>query len=130
MRNALARTICYQFQTSERILECVTLDPKLEEMINTHLDRSERGTFLTMPPALQNRVAAAIRSQVEDATNLTNGVTPVVLCSPQVRMWARRLVETAMPTVGVLSYNEIVRGVEIRSRGMVTLSDESENVSS
>jgi flagellar biosynthesis protein FlhA len=130
VRNALARTICHQFKSADNILECVTLDPKLEEMINSHLDRTERGTFLTMPPAIQNQVTAAVRSQVEDATRLANGVTPVVLCSPQIRMWVRRLGETAMPTVGVLSYNEIVRGIEIRSRGMVTLSNEPENVPS
>ncbi len=54
----------------------------------------------------------------------------VILCSPQVRAWLRRMIEPAMAHVAVLAYNEIVRGVEVQSVGMVVLKDEPENVPS
>jgi hypothetical protein len=38
------------------------------------------------------------------------------------------MIEPAMPHVAVLGFNEIVRGVEVRSQGIVVLSDEFANV--
>jgi len=55
---------------------------------------------------------------------------PVVLCSPQVRAAVRRIIEQTLPQVAVLAYNEIVKSVQVQSRGMVVLSDESEKVPS
>jgi flagellar biosynthesis protein FlhA len=67
----------------------------------------------------------AIRKQLEAAGG---GQTPVILCSPQIRAAVRRIVEPAMPQVAVLAYNEIVKSVQVQSRGMVVLTDETENI--
>jgi len=130
VRNALARTICQMYRSPDGKIYCVTLDPQLEDLINSHLERSEAGTFLSVPPATQNRIVAAVRAQVEQATRAASGRSVVVLCSPQVRAWVRRMIEASLPHVGVLAYNEIVRGVEVQSVGMVVLNDEPANVSS
>ena len=124
-RNALARTICQLHRTRDNKILCVTLDPKIEDLINTHLDRSDRGTLLTMSPETQNRILAAVKAEVEKAMQGSGGQTPVILCSPQVRAWLRRIIESALPQVAVLAFNEIVRGVDIQSLGMVVLDDES-----
>ena len=50
VRNALARTICKQYVDDRDRIWCLTLDPALEDLINGHLDRGERGTTNTMPP--------------------------------------------------------------------------------
>jgi flagellar biosynthesis protein FlhA len=128
-RNALARTICHQQRADDGKILCITLDPQLEEMINAHLERSDRGTALTMAPAVQSRIVAAIRSQVEKVIGSALGRTPVILCTPQIRMWVRRMIEPVLPQVAVLGYNEVVRGIEVEAKGMVTLSNEAENVS-
>jgi len=127
VRHALARSICAAYKGDDGAIVAITLDPQVEDLINAHLERSEHGTYLTLPPNSQGRLVAAIREQVEAA--LRAGVkTPVLLCSPQVRAWVRRMIEPAMPHVAVLGFNEIVRGVEVRSQGIVVLSDEFANV--
>ncbi len=128
-RNALARTICQTYRDQNNQICCVTLDPKLEEQINSHIDRSENGAFLTLPPAMQNKIVEAANAQIQQAIPGAGGRTPVILCSPQVRAWVRRLIEPVLPQVGVLAYNEIIRGIDVKSLGMVVLSDESANVS-
>jgi len=141
VRNALARTLCEQYRDSENTIHGVTLDPSLEELIGSHVERTDRGSYLTVPPALANRIVAAIRNEVDAAAARASGKPPVVFTSPQVRQWVRRLVESALPTVAVLGYGEVVRGVNIRTHGMVALdlpmdgqgkgmTDGSENVSS
>jgi len=71
----------------------------------------------------------AVQDRVEQAMGGASGAVVAVLCSPQIRMWIRRLIEPAMPHVPVLAFNEIVRGVEVRSVGLVVLADGDANVS-
>jgi flagellar biosynthesis protein FlhA len=130
VRNALARTICHQHRSDDGKIYCVTLDPKLEDTIHKRLERTEQGTFLNIPPAVQGRLVDAIRREFERATQSVVGRAPVILCSPQVRLWVRRMIESVMPSVAVLAYNEIVRGIEVEAKGMVTLSDETQDLSS
>ncbi len=125
VRNALARTICQMHRSRDNKIYCLTLDPAIEDLVNKHLERSNRGTTLTMSPELQNRIAAATKAEAEKAIQSSGGQTPVVLCSPQVRAWVRRIIEAALPQVAVLAFNEIVRGVEIESLGLVVLKNES-----
>jgi flagellar biosynthesis protein FlhA len=129
-RNALARTICHLYRTPEGKIRCVTLDPQLEELINGNLERSEQGTFQAMPPRLQQRVVEAIRATVQRIASDSRGQTPVLLCPPQIRVWVRRMIEPVLPQVPVMSYNEIVRGLELESKGMVVFHEEPEDVSS
>jgi flagellar biosynthesis protein FlhA len=124
-RNALARTICDHHRGSDNKIHCVTLDPRIEELINQHVQRTEHGTLLTMAPAMQNNILKAVQKEIEKAAHGSSGQPPVILCAPQVRMWTRRIIENALPQVAVLAFNEIVRGVEIESKGMVVLEHEA-----
>ena len=127
-RNALARTICELHTDDDSTIHGITLDPAVEDAVNSHVERSERGSYLTMPPAMANKTVAAIRKELESAATKSGGTQPVILASPQVRQWIRRLIESALPNAAVLGYNEVVRGINIRTHGMVAISDESENV--
>jgi flagellar biosynthesis protein FlhA len=127
-RHALARTICQLYKDDRNVIRVVTLDPKLEDLINAHVERNDRGAFLTLPPETQNRLVAAVRGRLEQVLGSAAGQTMAVLTSPQVRMWVRRLIEPSLPHVPVLAYNEIVRGMEVRSLGLVVLTDGAENI--
>ncbi len=124
-RHALARALCHRHKSDDGRIHCIALDPSLEELIGKGLERTEHGTILTLPPALQTRIVNAIRAQVEEVTPTLGGRPPVLLCPPQVRPWVRRMIETQMPSVAVLSYNEVIRGFEVESHGMVILKDEA-----
>jgi flagellar biosynthesis protein FlhA len=127
-RNALARTICQMYKDDRNVIRVVTLDPKLEDLLGAHIERNDRGSYLSLPPETQNRIVAAVRDRIEQATTRAGGHAVAVLCSPQVRMWVRRLIEHSMSHVPVLAYNEIVRGIEVQSSGLVVLTDGIENV--
>ncbi|MEX2213941.1 MAG: flagellar biosynthesis protein FlhA [Phycisphaeraceae bacterium] len=133
VRNALRRTICNQFvqmvsprdetdltggRTSPR-LYCVSLDPAVEDQISSYIDRGAEGTTMSMPPAVANRIVAAILAELQSL--IQAGHQPVVLASPQVRAQVRRLLEPHLPTAAVLGYNEVSKGVEVESLGLVQL---------
>lgn len=133
VRNALRRTICGQYVTPEPAdplnageggpmkhkLYCVSLDPALEDQIISYIDRSAEGTSMTMPPAVANRITASMIKEINRLIHA--GRHPVVLASPQVRAQVRRLIEPHLPSAAVLGYNEVSKGVDVESVGMVQL---------
>jgi flagellar biosynthesis protein FlhA len=119
VRNALARTICAQYRDPVGKLHCVSIDPMTEDLIQGNIQRLELGSSLTLPPEQQSQIAVAMRKEVERATPSVGGAPLVVLCSPQVRMWLRRMIESVLPQTPVIALNEVVRGVEIQAHGVV-----------
>ncbi len=136
VRNALRRTICGQYVTVEPAgeigspeeglsvtrLYCVSLDPALEDQINGYIERSGEGTSMIMPPAIANRVTTAMIEQLQKLVQA--GHHPVLLASPQVRGQVRRLIEPHLPNAAVLGYNEVSKGVEVESVGLVQLNQD------
>lgn len=123
-RHALARTICHQNRAEDGKIHCIPLDPALEELLIPSFQRTDKGLPPSVPPRLQQRVVDAIRKRVEEATPSCKGRTPVVLCAPQIRSGLRRWIEHVLPSVAVLSYNEIVHDVAIESHGLISLTEE------
>ena len=117
VRHALARAICKQYVDDEDRLWCVTLDPALEELVRGHVERTETGTMNRMPPQTAQQVVKQIADRVTELTQ--TGRSAVVLCSPEVRGALRRMVETALPHVAVLGYNEVVSEVKPEAIGLV-----------
>lgn len=128
VRNGLRRSICSQFsEVDERgraRLRCVTMDPALEDTISGYIDRSPSGTTFTIPPQLANRIARAVAETARPL--LDEGRKVVVLASPSVRAQVRQLLEPHIADCAVLGYNEVVRGTDVESVGLVQLSAPSQ----
>lgn len=128
VRNALRRTICSSYierdhDTGQSRLYCVTLDPVLEDTINSYIDRSGSGTSMSIPPQIANRVVTAILSEIQKL--IEAGHHPLILAGPQVRAQVRQLIEPHLPNIAVLGYNEISKGVEVESLGLVQVDFEN-----
>jgi flagellar biosynthesis protein FlhA len=135
VRNALRRTICSQYVEYEAAadlggtgpgvakLYCVSLDPALEDLIAGYIERTTEGTTVSIPPVVANRVTAALLRELQRL--IQAGHAPVVLASPQVRAQVRRLLEPHLPGAAVLGYNEVSKGVDVESLGLVQAEDET-----
>ncbi len=135
VRNALRRTICSQYVEYETAndlagsgssvakLYCVSLDPAMEDLIAGYIERTAEGTTVSIPPVVANRITAALLREVQRL--IQAGHAPVVLASPQVRAQVRRLLEPHLPGAAVLGYNEVSKGVDVESLGLVQAEDES-----
>lgn len=123
VRNALRRTISsINAETDEngrQRLYCITMDPAVEELISGYIDRGPHGTSMAMPPHVTNRIASAI-SQAAQAL-VAAGHQIVILTSPSVRAQVKQIVDPHIPQVSVLSYNEVVKGLDVESMGLVHL---------
>jgi flagellar biosynthesis protein FlhA len=133
VRNALRRAICMQYATpldlepgsksspgATHKLVCVTVDPALDDMVNAYIERTAMGTNVTMPAHVANQVTTAIARELQKVT--AAGHQPVVIASPQVRAVIRQLLSAQLPGAAVLSYNEVVAGVEVESLGLANIA--------
>jgi flagellar biosynthesis protein FlhA len=130
VRNSLARTICSQYRDAAGVIHAVTLDPATEDYLQGNIQRLEQGSALALPPDRQAELALKIRKQIEQAASRAGGAPIVVLCSPQVRLWTRRIVEPVLPLTPVLALNEIVRGIDVQAHGVVSLELQRTNIPS
>ena len=119
VRQALGRAITRSFITQDNS-DVITLDPQLEQMIMDSVQKTEAGAYLTIEPSVTNRIINNLTNLVEKLVKL--GKQPIVLASPFVRLYFKRLTEQSLPGLVVLSYSELEPTTEVRSIGMVKSS--------
>jgi len=118
VRQAIGRAISNRF-FNEQNTSVITLDPKLEQMIMDSLQKTEAGTYLSLDPGVTNTILGNLTRQVQKLVQL--GQQPIVLASPVVRLYFKKLADQAIPGIAVLSYNELDPNLEIQSVGVVSI---------
>ncbi|MBL9119917.1 MAG: flagellar biosynthesis protein FlhA [Phycisphaerae bacterium] len=123
VRNALRRTICAMHSEPDEQgrprLHCVTMDPALDDIIAGYIDRSAAGTTFSIPPQVAARIARAVGETAQPLVHA--GRIPVVVTSPAVRAQVRQTLEPHIPGIVVLGYNEVAKGVDVESVGLVQI---------
>jgi flagellar biosynthesis protein FlhA len=119
VRQALARQITNQYAVAGETLKVITLSGKVEKAIADGVQQTEHGTYLSLDPSVSQSIIEAIAFQLEQQS--FHNQTPILLCSPAVRMYVRQLTERYFPHVPVLSYNELEANVEVQSVGVVNI---------
>ena len=118
VRHAMARQITQQV-TQDNILPCVTLDPALENRIAAGVQRTDHGSFVSMDPDSMRRLVQSLNVELEKLTNM--GYQAIVLTSPAIRLYFRKLVERSVPGLIVVSHAEIDQSVEMQIFGVVKI---------
>ncbi len=118
VRHAMARQITQQV-TQDNTLPCVTLDPTLENRIAAGVQRTDHGSFVSMDPDSMRRLIQSLNVELEKLTNM--GYQAIVLTSPAIRLYFRKLVERSIPGLIVVSHAEIDQSVEIQILGVVKI---------
>ncbi len=116
VRNALRRAITYQ-HAPDGVLDVYLLDPEIEEAVRSSIQRTASGSYLAMPPDMANAVVAAVKAQAPPNADGER----VLLTQSDVRRFVRRLLETEIPDVVVLSYQELAPEATVQPLGRVVL---------
>lgn len=118
VRQKLKRTITRKFAENGEI-RVILLDADIENLIVNSIKQNEHSTYLSIAPDMIQTMVGSLENQLEKIKNIVN--VPIVLTSPVVRMYFRRIIEQFLPNVIVLSFNEIDNMVQIQSVGNITL---------
>ena len=118
VRQALKRAISNKYFPGGETTSVVTLDPRAEQDIMNSVKQTEQGAYITLEPEKTQRLMQSVKEEAEKLENL--GKNPIIVTSPIVRMYFKRLTREYYPDLIVISYNEIESNVELQSVGMVT----------
>ena len=116
-RQALSRQICRQYQDMDGIIRVLTLAPGLEQEMRGAVQSTATGNMLAIEPQMAQSFVRSLTAQMDRAAE--QGYNPVLLCSGQIRLPLKRMIERSLPTLPVMAYTEIVPKVDVEAIGTV-----------
>lgn len=119
VRQRISRQIGQIYGDEEGKIYCITLDPKVEGIIRESIQAGDRGSYLAIDPGTAQDIIKAVTAIVDKSSFM--GKQIVVLASPLVRTYFRRLIERVAPALPVISFNEVPPNIDIESVGMVKI---------
>ncbi len=116
VRQALKRTITRKF-SEDGALRVITVNSELENSILNSVRRNDHGSYVSMEPETMQRIVTAHLKEVEKIGEMVK--TPIILTSPVVRLYYRKLIEQFTADAVVLSFSEIEANVKVVSIGNI-----------
>ena len=118
-RQSLKRAISSKYFTPNDTTSVVTLDPKIEQEIMASVKQTEQGAYLTLSPETSEQIIKATGAEIDKLEKL--GKPAIIITSPIVRMYYKKLTEDYFRDLIVISYNEVETNIELQSVGMVSI---------
>ena len=111
-REALALSITAEHLQPDRTLPAVALAPGLEAELEKALPGGS---------GMEQGSLRRIAEQISQAANMmaSQGLSPVVVCSQKIRPLVRRIMERVLPSLAVLSYEEMIPGITLDTIALV-----------
>ena len=118
VRQSLKRAISNKYFPVNEMTSVVTLDPKVEQEIMGSIKQTEQGAYINLDPEKTQSILNSVKEEMDKMEEL--GKNPIIVTSPIVRMYFKKLTSEQFKDLIVVSYNEIDTDVELQSIGMVT----------
>ena len=118
VRQGLKRAISGRYFAPNETNEVITLTPSVEQEIMSSVKQTEQGAFLTLDPQRISAIMEQVQTQV--AAMEEQGKTAIIVCSPIVRMYFKKMSEDYIKDLIVLSYNEVENNVSLNSVGQIS----------
>ncbi len=119
-RQSLKRAISNKYFQPNETTSVITLDPKIEQDIMASVKQTEQGAYLTLDPEKSEKIIKAVGEETSKLEKL--GKPAIIITSPIVRMYFKRLTQDYYKDLIVISYNEVETNIELQSVGMVSIS--------
>ncbi len=118
VRQSIKRAISGKYFPPNEITNVITLDPKIEQEIMGAVKNTEQGSYLALDPERINKIIESLTEGLRKLEDM--GRNPIVITSPIVRLYFKKLASEYFKDIIVISYNEVESNIELQSVGMVT----------
>jgi len=122
VRQKIAKGMLAPYLQEGKVLQIITLDRNLEEVLSKNIKHTKHGSYLALDPLLVEEIVQAVSKEVEQQVALNS--QPVIMTSPNLRRHVRKLIEPSLPSVLVVSHAEIVDDINLQASGKVSLKNE------
>lgn len=117
VRQAIGRTIVRPYLATG-VLHALVLSPEVEAEMRSSIERSESGAFLNLDPDRAQSILTNLRDALK---GVPAGVKAVVIASPWIRLYFKRLTERLARDLAVVSYAEISPDIAVKTLGVINL---------
>lgn len=107
------------------VLNVITLDPNLEQMLIGSINQSAKMGEAVVEPNLVEGLLESVRKQKIEAEE--NNYPAVIVVAPPIRAWLARIIKTRFGDATVLSYTEIPEDQKIKVFGRIGLGSNEQN---
>ena len=118
-RSSLKRYISYRYSGGQNMLPVYLLDPSVEETIRGAIRQTSSGSYLALDPQEAKTLIAAVKKEVGNISQQSQ--KPVLLTSMDIRRYVRRLIETELYDLSVLSYQELTPEISVQPLGRIEM---------
>ena len=119
VRKNLARGITAKFIDEDNSVPVLTLDAGYEDLITNSLLQTDQGVQLVMDPSIARNMINGLGQEIEIHPEIA--AQPILLTSPTIRRHVQKLTSRFIPQLAVLSHNELVSDVSVKSVGVVEM---------
>ena len=119
VRQGLARSITKQLQGTDGSLSVIVVDPKVERQIIEAVQSTPQGSYLALDPVTSEKITESLKRNFEDGVR--KGYQPVVLCSPSVRRFLKKLAERISSSIMIVSHSEVAPNTRVYSIGTLRI---------
>lgn len=122
VRQSLKRTITHRFAEANS-LRVITLDTQIEDMIVSSVKKNDQGSYLAMAPDMIQHIVSVTNNEIDKIKDVIP--TVIILTSPVVRIYFKKLTDQFIPNLTILSYSEIDSTAQIQAIGNISLNARS-----
>jgi flagellar biosynthesis protein FlhA len=113
VRQRLSHVICHGLRAGREQLEVLSLHPRIEGQVTEQLRGGNGAGAFVIEPRLAEQLIRGLAPLSEKM--MRDGLTPVLLCGPDVRRHLKTFTRRALPRLAVISVNEVPHNVELKS---------------
>lgn len=112
IRIALSRQISHQYAARNNVLSGILLDGEIEETVRNSIRQTSGGSYLSLSPDVSKKILSRIRDVAVPV--LSNGSPCTLITAMDVRRYIRRMIESELPELPVLSYQELSTDITLQ----------------
>ncbi len=121
VRRRLGEFFVVNYESEKGVLKGITMDPRLEQVIATKIQRTNTDYTLSLDPQLAQHLLRELALKANDM--IENGLLPVLVTAAEIRLPFKRFFEPSLPKLNILSYQELPAATEIQNHSIIVFPE-------
>jgi type III secretion protein V len=110
----MRRATTFRLTGGQSELEVILMDAVIEDTVRRAITRTAAGAFLALPPQAARDVLASLKAAYASAASHGSAAPAPLLTQPDIRRFVRKLVETELPDVSVVSFADLLPEIALK----------------
>jgi flagellar biosynthesis protein FlhA len=125
VRRKIGEFFIGEYESEKGNLKAITMDPRLEQILATKIQRTNTDYTLSLDPQLAQYLLRELALKAND--QMENGLLPILVTAAEIRLPFKRFFEPSLPKLNILSYQEMPASTEITNHSIILFPDFVQN---